>query len=121
MDFLVGGKHSFGKFGIDIALGGNQMEQVYTNIGTSVTNFYVRDLYTIGNGQTKNPFYNSTKKEVNSLYGTAELSFNNYIFVNLTARNDWLSTVNHQSNQYLYPYAILSFVWTELLLSSQPS
>src|SRR5260221_962241 len=121
MDFLVGGKHSFGKFGIDIALGGNQMEQVYTNIGTSVTNFYVRDLYTIGNGQTKKPFYNYTKKDVNSPYGTAELSFNNYIFLNLTARNDWFSTLNPQSNHYLYPSASLSFVWTELLGSSLPS
>jgi len=121
MDFLVGGKHSFGKFGIDVALGGNQMEQVYTDIGASVTNFYVRDLYTIGNGQTKSPFYNYTKKEVNSLYGTAELSFSNYLFLNLTARNDWFSTLNPNSNNYLYPSASLSFVWTELLGSKLPS
>jgi len=121
MDFLVGGKHSFGKFGIDVTLGGNQMEQVYSNIGTSVTNFYVRDLYTIGNGQTKNPFYNYSKKEVNSLYGAAELSFSNYLFLNITGRNDWFSTLNPKSNNYLYPSASLSFVWSELLGNHLPS
>ena len=57
-DFLLGATKKFGDFGIDLTVGGNQMRQVDDNIGTSVTNFYVRDLYTIGNGQTKNPFYN---------------------------------------------------------------
>jgi len=120
MDFLLGGKKAFGKFGLDVALGGNQMEQVYTNIGTAVTNFYVRDLYTIGNGQTKNPFYNYSKKEVNSLYASAELSWSNYLFLSLTARNDWFSTLNPKSNHYLYPSASLGFVWSELLGGSQP-
>jgi TonB-linked SusC/RagA family outer membrane protein len=121
MDFLIGGKHEFGKFGVDITLGGNQMEQVYTNIGTSVTSFYVRDLYTIGNGQTKNPFYNYTKKEVNSVYGMAELSYSNFLFLTATARNDWFSTLNPKSNHYLYPSGSLSFVWSELFGSSLPS
>jgi TonB-linked SusC/RagA family outer membrane protein len=117
MDFLIGGNHSFGKFGLDVNLGGNQLEQVYDNIGTFVNNFYVRDLYTIANGQTKSPFYNYSKKEVNSLYGTAEISYNNYIFLNLTARNDWFSTLNPQSNHYLYPSASLGFVWTQMFRS----
>src|SRR5882724_4407431 len=121
MDFLVGGAHNFGKFGLDVTLGGNQMEQVYDNIGTAVTNFYVRDLYTIGNGQTKNPFYNYYKKEVNSLYGSAELSYNNLLFLNITGRNDWFSTLNPKSNNYLYPSASLSFIWTQALRSSLPS
>ena len=62
MDLLIGANKTFGKFGIDLTVGGNQMQQVSDNIGTAVTNFYVRDLYTIGNGQTKNPFYNYGKK-----------------------------------------------------------
>ena len=113
MDFLVGANHSFGKFGIDITAGGNQMQQVGDNIGTSVTNFYVRDLYTIGNGQTKNPFYNYGKSRTNSLYGAAEFSFDNYIFLNITARNDWFSKLNINSNHYLYPSASLSYVFTQ--------
>ncbi|HEY6899351.1 MAG TPA: TonB-dependent receptor, partial [Puia sp.] len=120
-DFLIGGRHEFGKFGVDITLGGNSMEQVYTNIGTSVTNFYVRDLYTIGNGQTKNPFYNYYKKEVNSFYGMAELSYSNLLFLTVTGRNDWFSTLNPKSNHYLYPSGSLSFVWSELFNSHGPS
>ncbi len=113
MDFLIGGNKTFGKFGIDITLGGNQLQQIYDNVSTAVTNFYVRDLYTIGNGQTKSPNYNYSKNRVNSLYGAAEFSFDNYLFLNLTARNDWFSSLNINSNNYLYPSASVSFVFTE--------
>jgi len=120
MDFLLGGNKTFGNFGVDITLGGNQLQQIYDNISTAVTNFYVRDLYTIGNGQTKSPNYTYSKNRVNSLYGAAEFSFKNYLYLNLTARNDWFSSLNINSNNYLYPSASLSFVFTEAL-SAKPS
>ncbi len=113
LDFLVGANKTFGDFGIDVTAGGNQMQQIWDNIGASVTNFYVRDLYTIGNGQTKNPFYNYSKKAVNSLYGSAEFSYKNYLYLNATARNDWFSTLNPNSNNYLYPSASLSYVFSQ--------
>jgi TonB-linked SusC/RagA family outer membrane protein len=115
MDFLVDGNKTFGNFGIDITVGGNQLQQIYDNISTAVTNFYVRDLYTIGNGQTKSPNYNYSKNRVNSLYGAAEFSFKNYLFLNFTARNDWFSSLNIKSDNYLYPSASMSFVFTEAL------
>ena len=115
MDFLVSAKHSFGNFGVDLTIGGNKMDQINTVLYTSVTNFYVRDLYTIGNGQTKNPGYSYGEKEVNSLYGIGVLSFKNLLFFNITARNDWFSTLNPKSNNYLYPSASASFVFSDAL------
>lgn len=114
MDFLLGGNHKFGNFGLDVTFGGNQLQQVYDRISTSVNNLYVRDLYTIGNGQTKTPNYDYSKKKVNSLYGSVELSFKSLLFVNVTGRNDWFSTLNPKSNNYLYPSVSGSFVFTEL-------
>ena len=78
-------------------------------------NFYVRDFYTIENGQTKSPGYTYAEKKVNSLYGTLELSYKTWLFVNLTARNDWFSTLNPESNNYLYPSASTSFVFSDIL------
>jgi TonB-linked SusC/RagA family outer membrane protein len=120
MDFLLGGNHTFGKFGIDVTLGGNQMQQVYDNMNASATNFYVRDLYTIGNGQIKNPGYNYSKNKINSLYGAAELSYNNLLFLSVTGRNDWFSTLNPLSNSYLYPSVSGSFVFSQAF-STLPS
>jgi len=113
MDYLIGANKNFGSFGVDATFGGNTMRQISDNIGTSVTNFYVRDLYTIGNGQVKNPFYNYSKKYVNSLYGSIDLSWKNYLYLNGTARNDWFSTLNPKSNNYLYPSVSLSYIVSE--------
>lgn len=115
MDLLLGANHTFGKFGLDVTFGGNQLQQVYDNMFTSVNNFYVRDLYTIGNGQVKNPGYNYSKKKVNSLYGSAEFSYNNYLYLTVTGRNDWFSTLNPKSNNYLYPSISTSFVFSQAI------
>jgi len=120
LDFLIGGNHNFGAFGVDVTLGGNQLQQIFDRVSTSVTNFYVRGLYTIGNGQTKSPNYEYSKKKVNSLYGSAEFSFKSMLYLTLTARNDWFSTLNPNSNNYLYPSVSGSFIFTELF-SRSPS
>jgi outer membrane receptor protein involved in Fe transport len=86
-----------------------------------VTNFYISNLYTIGNGQIKNPSYSYGHKRVNSLYGTLDFSFRNYLFLNLTGRNDWFSTLNPESNSYLYPSVSMSFLFSEALKNSMPS
>src|SRR5690606_20272099 len=54
-DFLINAKSSFGKFRIDLIVGGNQMNQISSGMSTFVNNFFVRDLYTIDNGQIKTP------------------------------------------------------------------
>jgi TonB-linked SusC/RagA family outer membrane protein len=120
LDFLIGANHKFGDIGISATFGGNSMDQIGQTLSTSVTNFYVRDLYTIGNGQTKNPGFSYWHKRVNSLYGTLDLSFRDYLFLNATGRNDWFSTLNPESNSYLYPSVSLSFLFTEALASVMP-
>jgi TonB-linked SusC/RagA family outer membrane protein len=119
-DFLINANRTFGKFGVNMIVGGNQMNQINDGMSTFVTNFFVRDLYTIGNGQIRNPDQFYTQKKVNSFYGSAELSYNDYLFLNVTARNDWFSTLNPNSNSYLYPSVSSSFVFTEAM-SSKPS
>jgi TonB-linked SusC/RagA family outer membrane protein len=50
---------------------------------------------------------------VNSLYGSADLGYKNYLFLNFTARNDWFSTLNINTDHYLYPSVSGSFVFSE--------
>ncbi|GAB4040597.1 SusC/RagA family TonB-linked outer membrane protein [Spirosoma jeollabukense] len=113
LDFLLGANHTFGNFGIDVTLGGNQLQQTYTNNSASATNFYIRNLYTIQNGQAKDPQYAYSRKQVNSLYAASEFSYKNFLFVNVTARNDWFSTLAQSS--YLYPSISGSLVLSDAL------
>ncbi len=50
---------------------------------------------------------------VNSFYGTLDLGYKNFLFLNATARNDWFSTLSVNSNHYLYPSVSGSFVFSD--------
>jgi len=51
-------------------------------------------------------------------YATVTFDYNNYLYVNLSARNDWSSTVEPENNSLLYPSASISFIPTEFMPQS---
>jgi TonB-linked SusC/RagA family outer membrane protein len=119
-DFLAGYNQDLGNFAVNLTFGGTMMNRRSQGLRTSVNNFYVRDLYSIGNGQTKTPSQSYSHKKVNSLYGAADISFKNYLFLSVTGRNDWFSTLNPASNSYLYPSVSLSAIFSDII-GSRPS
>ncbi len=56
---------------------------------------------------------------LNSLFGVLDLSYKNYLFLQVTGRNDWSSTLPIQNASYFFPSASLSFVFTEGIKSLQ--
>ncbi len=60
------------------------------------------------------------RKRTNSVYGFLNLSYENYIFLELTGRNDWSSTLPPSENSYFYPSASLSFVPTAAFDLAEP-
>ncbi|SFT20866.1 SusC/RagA family TonB-linked outer membrane protein [Mucilaginibacter polytrichastri] len=114
-DFLLGGGRKFRNFGFNATVGGNNYPLVNSTFNESVTNFYIRDLYTIGNGVTATSSYNLSKQTVNSLYGTAEFSYKSLFYLNVTGRTDWYSVLARDIDHYFYPSVSGSFVFSELL------
>ncbi len=116
-DFLIGANRRFGLFGIDLTLGGNQMSRRSDLNSVQVTDFVVRDLYTVQNGRVKDPLYSLSERAVNSLYGAAEFSFKDFLYLNVTARNDWFSTLSPANRSILYPSISGSFVFSQAVNS----
>ncbi len=112
-DFLIGANRQFGKIGINLTAGGNQLYRRSDLNSVQVTDFIVRGLYVPQNGRVKDPIYGLSERRVNSIYGAAELSFNNYLYLNVTARNDWFSTLAPANRSILYPSATASFVFSQ--------
>jgi len=52
-------------------------------------------------------------KKINSIYSFANLSYDNYLFLELSGRNDWSSALPDDNNSYFYPSASLSYILTE--------
>lgn len=103
------------RFGINALLGGNLMKQVYQNSDYGGSNFNIPFFYDISNidpaARSLSEAY--IQKRINSVYGSVELSYNNYLFVTATARNDWFSTLAAGNNSILYPSFGASFVLSD--------
>jgi len=112
-DILISASKSFGDFDFNITAGGNQMYRRSDLNSTQVVDFVVRDLYTVMNGRVKDPIYGLSERSVNSVYGSSEISFRNYLFLNVTARNDWFSTLSPANRSIFYPSISGSYVFSQ--------
>ncbi|RYG06600.1 MAG: SusC/RagA family TonB-linked outer membrane protein [Chitinophagaceae bacterium] len=117
-DFLVSADKKFGDFGVNLNVGGNQMKTRTELNSVQVTDFIVRGLYTVQNGRAKDPLYNLGRWSVNSLYGSAELSWKDLLYVTGTVRNDWFSTLSPANRSITYPSVSGSLVFSEWMKNS---
>ena len=59
------------------------------------------------------PAESRLEKEIQSVFGSVDFNFRDYLNLNITARNDWSSTLPEDNNSYFYPAASLGFIFTE--------
>ncbi|GAA0559118.1 SusC/RagA family TonB-linked outer membrane protein [Chitinophaga japonensis] len=115
LDFLVNANKTFGDLGVNINAGGNRMRKRSDINNVVVTDFIIRDLYTVQNGRAKDPVYTLTEQGVNSLYGAAELNWKQTFYLTGTLRNDWFSTLSPANRSIMYPSVSGSYVFSEHL------
>jgi outer membrane receptor protein involved in Fe transport len=120
MDFLLGANKTFGSLGVNLNVGGNQMYRRISRHNVFIQDFYTSDLYTIGNGRQRDATYDFSERQVNSLYGSAEVSYKDYLFLSGTVRNDWFSTLSPENRSILYPSITSSFVFSQAFASALP-
>ena len=82
-----------------------------------VDNFYSFENIAAANKQFS---VNNTKKRLFGLYGELRASYKNMLFLNVTGRNDWTSTLPVDNRSYFYPSIGGSFVFTELMKDNRP-
>ena len=118
MDFLITAhkEKMFGsKFNGRVSFGGEQYYGFREGLNTTSGTWAYANLYTIYNysSATEINFGESKwEKQVNSLYAFLNLSYSDWLFLDVTGRNDWSSTLPITNNSYFYPSATLSFVPT---------
>ncbi|MBX2922788.1 MAG: SusC/RagA family TonB-linked outer membrane protein [Chitinophagaceae bacterium] len=113
MEGIVGFEKTFNKIGVKAFVGGNQMRGVWENLTLAGRGFNTRFLSNISNATQKTYGYDYGKSGINSLFGSAELSFNDYLFLTATARQDWFSVLNPETNSIFYPSVGASFVFSD--------
>jgi TonB-linked SusC/RagA family outer membrane protein len=96
----------------------NKMTQVSASTNGGLT---VPGLYALTNAPSQ---INSELEEeigVMGVYAAATLGYKSYLFVDVSARNDWSSTLQSDQRSYFYPAVSGSFVFSELMDSKTVS
>lgn len=101
---------------IKVSAGGNQMRQLQESFTNTAGQLSIPGLYNLGNSAI--PLVGTqfdSKYAINSLYGYGQVAYKNAIFLDVTARNDWSSSLPAANNSYFYPSVSLSGVFSDFL------
>lgn len=100
---------------IRVIAGHNIFEQERRRTIVTGTDLVMDDLYRFGNAKSTSPDNYYSLKRLMGVYGDVGISFRNFLFVNVTGRNDWSSTLPVENNSYFYPSVSSSFIFTEFI------
>ncbi len=118
-DFLFTTEKDFGEdLNLAVNAGGNYYDYHVDYQSSSIVGLAVPDFFSLNN--PKYPAETSVgtaqrNKVIQSFYGSAQVNYKSWLYTEVTARNDWSSTLPLHNNSYFYPSVNTSVVFTELL------
>ncbi|HKO82463.1 MAG TPA: SusC/RagA family TonB-linked outer membrane protein, partial [Chitinophagaceae bacterium] len=96
-------------------MAGNTIQVTYTDVNNvRGERFALPGFYDLSNTSNLYSFRNTTNRRYAGVFGSAKLGFRNAVYLELTGRNDWSSTLPVNNNSFFYPAASLSYIFTDL-------
>lgn len=103
-------------FSLDLMGGGNIRSNTSENNDQRASQLAVAGVYTLNNSRVPLISNNyDTKLKTYSLFSSAQIGFRHYAYLNLTARNDWSSSLPAKNQSYFYPSVNGSFILSQAL------
>lgn len=120
-DFLLNfNPESKGDISYAFNLGGNYRYNTSKGINNYGDHLRINDYYAISNAAKYSTGEWFSEKQVYSVYGLASMAYKKWLFLDLTLRNDWSSTLPVDNNSYMYHSENLSFLFTEAFQMNSP-
>lgn len=107
----------FGDFNLNLMLGTSTDDTRTWSNYRMAWNFEIPNFYAFDNATNDNRDFSSARhqKRLVGVFGEFRADWKNMIFLTVSGRNDWTSTLPVENRSYLYPSVSGSFVFTELL------
>lgn len=119
MQFLLMGDNQLTKkLRLGYTAGANIMYLKYETLSASVQNMLEKNQWILNTGNkltSANEYGHS--RAMYSVFGSAQLAWDEWLSLDITARNDWSSTLPKQNNSFFYPSASLSWVFSDFMRS----
>lgn len=120
MNFMLRANKTYGDFSLSSFIGGEQYDYVYKSNGYYIPELNISGFFHPDNAAgeiTVNKY--TSRKKVNSLFGSMELGYKNGLFMEVTGRNDWSSTLPAENRSYFYPSVKLAALIHEFVTLPQ--
>jgi len=98
------------KFDINFSIGATTKSTTYDRNGVGSTGQQVFGVLRHFNFAEQDEIQFYSKRNVLGAYGQAEIGFNNYLYLTLAGRKDWVSNLSSDNNSIVYPSASISFI-----------
>jgi len=102
-------------YGIKVIAGHNLYQSEWKNSNILAQSLVVDGLYTPTNAKTTTPQNRYEMKRLTGVYFDLGFNYKSLVYLNVTGRNDWSSTLPKENRSYFYPSVSTSFVFTELM------
>ncbi len=108
-------------FDLSVSAGANRFDQDINYSYAEASQLALPDIYTLANSRT--PLKGDSQvfdKRINSIYGFGNVAFKNQVYLDLTYRNDWSSTLPDGNNSFGYYSAGVSYVASNMFELPDP-
>ncbi len=114
-DVLVNYNNQFGDLTFDLSVGGNRMDQNASTSQIQALSLAQPGIFRLSNAASPLEIFEQTsEKQINSAYGLLKLGYRDFLFVDVTGRNDWSSALatptSTDNTSFFYPSVSASFV-----------
>ena len=115
-NLLATATHSFGKFNTKLLVGNGFTDSYQSIISTQGNKFILKDFNSINNTDpsTQRSQERLIRKRVVGLFSEASIDYDKTVYLTLTGRNDWSSTLPKGNNSFFYPSVSAAFVFTNI-------
>lgn len=115
-DFIISGTLELtDKVDMSYIAGHNYYQWKQDNIVSKGTSFVLRDFLDISNTIDQNINKNDDGRMLIGAYGGLTLGYDNTLYIGVTGRNDWSSTLPLDKNSFFYPAVNVGFIASEML------
>ncbi|HKK47171.1 MAG TPA: SusC/RagA family TonB-linked outer membrane protein [Balneolaceae bacterium] len=98
-----------------LSVGNDIFDSKYNRLTATGTDFGVPNFYDLSNTSQVSTSENQQQKRIVGAYGDLKVDYRDMLYLNVTGRNDWSSTLPKDNRSFFYPSASLGFVFSDAL------
>ena len=101
------------KFKTTLRVGHDLLDRSINDIAAEGSELAVYNLFNLSNSKVQRISQDKLQYRILGAYGEFTVAYNNYLFLTLTGRNDWTSSLEQENRSFFYPSASLSYVFSD--------